>query len=61
MPHYVCTGGCNMLSEHAGTCHTRDCLKYHSLLTACNCLDKLHEEAYVNPNDKKVEENTHLE
>jgi len=47
MPHYVCTGGCNGVSETAGaTCQAADCAKYNHPLTECNCTDGQHKESY---------------
>lgn len=59
MTHYVCTGGCGGTSDTPGTCQTKDCLKYHQPLTACNCEDGAHQEALVNPNRVSDGETTH--
>jgi hypothetical protein len=59
MTHYICTGGCGTVSEHAGTCDVRDCMKYHNLLTVCHCQDQNHDEAYGSPNKVISEEGTH--
>ncbi len=46
MTHYVCTGGCNGLSDTEGACQMKDCPKYGQPLTACNCEDGKHSEAF---------------
>lgn len=41
--HYVCTGGCNGVSEDPGTCQAQDCKDFEKPLTECNCQDGMHE------------------
>ena len=43
--HYVCTGGCEGVSEHPGTCQAETCAKHGEELTECNCQDGMHAEA----------------
>lgn len=59
MTHFICTGGCGGISDQAGTCQVRDCMKYHAPLTACHCEDEKHLEAMDDPNDTKSEQATH--
>ena len=59
--HYVCTGGCNDVSDEPRTCQTKDCMKYHQPMTACHCEDGLHEEAFSHPNDLSSDMKTHAE
>ncbi len=56
MSHYVCTGGCNGVSDQPGTCQMKDCIKFSLPLTACDCSDGQHAEAYENPNRTAEEE-----
>lgn len=42
--HYVCTGGCNGVSETPGTCQAESCPKHQHELTACDCKDGQHAE-----------------
>jgi hypothetical protein len=58
MGHYVCTGGCGMVSDVPGTCQANDCIKYHTPLTVCYCTDGAHQEAFENPNAIATEEQT---
>lgn len=42
--HYICTGGCEGVSEQPGTCQAQTCLKYGEPLTECSCIDGRHQE-----------------
>ena len=42
MKHYICTGGCNGLSETPGTCKAPQCSKTTKKLTGCMCEDGTH-------------------
>ena len=43
MTHYVCTGGCNGVSEEANaTCQAVDCAKHSDPLIACECEEGVH-------------------
>jgi len=44
MTHYICTGGCEGVSDKPGTCQAKGCSKYHEPLTPCDCEDGLHAE-----------------
>lgn len=44
MPHYVCTGGCGGVSEHAGVCQAESCSLHNQPLKECNCEDGQHTE-----------------
>jgi hypothetical protein len=61
MVHYVCTGGCDGVSDHPAACEMKDCLKYEMLMTVCHCTDGQHAEAFANPNHTAAEESTHQE
>ncbi len=41
-PHYVCTGGCDQVSEAAGKCTTRGCFRNRNPLTICRCRNGKH-------------------
>jgi hypothetical protein len=41
-PHYVCTGGCGLVSEIPGKCTTRGCLRHRNPLTICHCRNGKH-------------------
>ena len=41
-PHFVCTGGCKLISENPGKCITQGCYRYRNPLTLCNCQDNKH-------------------
>ncbi|OGY96968.1 MAG: hypothetical protein A2122_00020 [Candidatus Liptonbacteria bacterium GWB1_49_6] len=43
MEHYICTGGCNAVSETPGTCQDEDCSKRGEPLDLCECEDGEHE------------------
>jgi hypothetical protein len=58
MTHYVCTGGCNWVSDLPATCQSKDCIKYHLPMTVCHCENGLHQEAYENPNNTATEQGT---
>ncbi len=49
MTHYVCTGGCEGVSDKSGTCQASDCSKHEHSLITCNCTDNEHKEAYDVP------------
>jgi len=42
MKHYICTGGCNGVSEKPGTCQALACPKNGQPLTGCDCGDGKH-------------------
>ena len=42
MMHYICTGGCEGVSNTPGTCQAKTCPKYGKLLSECNCSDGKH-------------------
>ncbi len=44
--HYVCTGGCEGVSEKPGVCQAPGCVKHEHPLIECNCTDGVHAEAY---------------
>jgi len=44
MSHYVCTGGCNGVSDTPGTCQTEGCQLHGQPLKECNCTDGKHEQ-----------------
>ncbi len=49
--HYICTGGCQGVSETPGTCQAMDCKDHGKPLHECNCTDGQHEQM-----EKKNEE-----
>ncbi|MDO8514799.1 MAG: hypothetical protein Q7S50_04610 [bacterium] len=44
MKHYICTGGCEGVSEKPGDCQALACPKYGKPLSECNCENGKHEE-----------------
>ena len=42
--HYICTGGCQGVSEHSGVCQAPDCVNHKHELVECNCTDNLHND-----------------
>ena len=42
MNHYVCTGGCDEVSDNQGVCQNKNCLKNGQPLHKCDCSDKTH-------------------
>jgi len=43
MTHYICTGGCNGVTEKEGAvCQATDCAKYQKPLVSCDCEDSQH-------------------
>jgi hypothetical protein len=42
MTHYICTGGCEGVSDKPGTCQAEDCEKHGEPLTKCECTDSNH-------------------
>lgn len=45
MSHYVCTGGCNGVSDTPNTCQAADCDDHGKDLKECNCVDSQHADA----------------
>lgn len=43
MTHYICTGGCNGVSDKPGVCQDEKCPKHGKPLTECGCTDNKHE------------------
>ena len=43
MKHYICTGGCEGVSDTPGTCQAKTCPKHGKPLTECDCSDARHE------------------
>ncbi len=43
MTHYICTGGCNGISDKPGVCQDEKCPKHGKQLTECGCADNKHE------------------
>ncbi len=42
MEHYICTGGCEGVSEKPGVCQAKTCPKYLKPLIKCDCKDGKH-------------------
>ncbi|MBI4079618.1 hypothetical protein HY414_00075 [Candidatus Kaiserbacteria bacterium] len=40
--HYICTGGCEGVSDKPGVCQAEDCPKHGQPLDECNCEDGRH-------------------
>lgn len=46
MFHYICTGGCQGVSEKPGVCQTEDCPMNGHTLQECDCVDGKHHGAF---------------
>ena len=47
MPHYVCTGGCEGVSDDsAAVCQAEGCQKFSQPLSKCDCADNQHSEVF---------------
>ena len=44
--HYICTGGCNGVSDKPGVCQAADCPKHGQPLTQCGCEGGKHGGAF---------------
>ena len=54
MTHYVCTGGCKGVSDDPNAaCQSEECSKHAHPLTACNCEDGEHQEAYASKEENE--------
>jgi hypothetical protein len=42
MKHFICTGGCEGVSDKPGTCQAKDCPDYGKPLKECDCEDGEH-------------------
>lgn len=40
--HYICTGGCQGVSDRPGVCQTSGCPKHNQPLQECDCVDGEH-------------------
>lgn len=43
MPHYICTGECEGISQKPGVCQTEGCSMKGKPLESCECTDGTHE------------------
>ncbi len=46
MTHYVCTGGCEGVSDTPLSCQMNYCAKHQEPLIECNCTDSKHHQIY---------------
>lgn len=51
MEHYVCTGGCEGVSDKPGVCQAKTCRKYLKPLIKCDCEDGKHSEILEDSED----------
>lgn len=59
MPHYICVGGCEGVSEEPGVCQAENCLEHGNQLKECDCNDGKHYGAFedaATPPEKSEEE-----
>jgi len=42
MKHYICTGGCEGVSDKPGVCQAMTCAKHGKPLIECDCTDAKH-------------------
>lgn len=54
-PHYICTGGCNGVSEKPGVCEAEDCPKKGQPLNECLCEDNRHDVTADAKDDKSAQ------
>ena len=54
--HYICTGGCEGVSETEGVCGAVTCPKHGAPLTPCDCVDGKHHGKMDQDSDKKEAE-----
>lgn len=43
--HYICTGGCEAVSDTSGTCGAATCTKQGQPFSECDCTDGKHHKA----------------
>ena len=55
MTHYICTGGCEGVSDSPGTCQAESCPLHAHPLKECNCTDGTHEEVKQAAENKSSE------
>jgi len=46
MPHYICTGGCQGVSDKPGVCQAESCPLHSHELKECDCVDGQHHGAF---------------
>ena len=46
MSHYICTGGCQGVSDKPGVCQTEECSMHGHTLQECGCADGEHDGAF---------------
>ena len=56
MKHYICTGGCEGVSEKQGVCQDETCPKHGQPLTECDCVDGGHGKEIPAEPDADAEE-----
>ncbi len=54
MKHYICTGGCQGVSDTPGSCQAKACPKYEQPLIECICTDGQHQEEKQNKQKQSV-------
>lgn len=42
--HYICTGGCQGVSDKPGECQASDCIGRGMSLEKCDCADEKHND-----------------
>ncbi|OGK20230.1 hypothetical protein A3C23_03290 [Candidatus Roizmanbacteria bacterium RIFCSPHIGHO2_02_FULL_37_13b] len=60
MKHYICTGGCQGVSDVPGTCQAKDCVKHGQPLNECECTDDLHQKPDQSENQEKEQDTDKL-
>jgi hypothetical protein len=53
MTHYICTGGCNGVSDTPGVCQSETCSLHKHELKECNCTDGQHTEVKAQAEQEK--------
>lgn len=51
--HYICTGGCEGVSNTPGTCQAEGCALHQHPLKECHCTDGQHAEVKAAADDNE--------
>ena len=51
--HYICTGGCQGVSQTPGTCQAESCEKHNHQLVECDCQDSQHSQVMQQAENKQ--------
>jgi len=54
-PHYVCIGGCGLVSDEQRKCNSQGCWRARNPLAECTCQDNEHTDFYKMYNPEVLE------